>query len=120
MASVNENGKNFRITKCRGFHITFPNGVTLSTQFGYINYCENRYNEEYDDKNIIKFITEHKALTDVESDTVEVGIWDKNGEWITKKMAKEVFDKDIDDDVMGWVTIDKWIKIFDWCKNYRR
>jgi len=33
--------KKFRITHNKGFHITFPNGLTLSTQFGGGNYCEN-------------------------------------------------------------------------------
>jgi hypothetical protein len=27
----------------KGFHINFNNGYTLSVQFGYGNYCENRY-----------------------------------------------------------------------------
>lgn len=111
--------KNFRITECRGFHITFPNKVTLSTQFGYIHYCENRCNEKYNEENIIKFVTEHKTLTNIESNTVEIGIWDKEGRWITKEMAKDVFDKDIADDVIGWVTIEDWIKIFEWCKEYK-
>lgn len=116
---VNENEKSFKITRCKGFHITFPNGLTLSTQFGYGNYCENEYNEDYENENMIKFVIEHKTLTIVESNTVEIAIWDKNGKWKTREMAKEVFNKDIGDDVMGWVTIDEWIKIFNWCKNYR-
>lgn len=31
----------FRITGGKGFHITFKNGYTLSTQFGPGNYCDN-------------------------------------------------------------------------------
>lgn len=31
----------FKITGNRGFHIMFPNGIILSTQFGYGNYCDN-------------------------------------------------------------------------------
>jgi hypothetical protein len=29
----------FRITDTKGFHITFKNGVTVSVQFGWGNYC---------------------------------------------------------------------------------
>jgi hypothetical protein len=33
----------FNITNSKGFQITFANGYTVSVQFGYGNYCENRY-----------------------------------------------------------------------------
>lgn len=33
--------KEFKITGNKGFHITFPNGWTVSVQFGPGNYCEN-------------------------------------------------------------------------------
>jgi len=31
-------------TSCanKGFHINFPNGVSVSVQFGSVNYCDNR------------------------------------------------------------------------------
>lgn len=31
----------FYITGKKGFHITFPNGYTISVQFGPGNYCDN-------------------------------------------------------------------------------
>ena len=31
----------FKITMGKGFHVKFENGVILSTQFGYGNYCDN-------------------------------------------------------------------------------
>lgn len=34
--------KGFRITGGRGFQMKFPNGYTVSVQFGMNNYCENR------------------------------------------------------------------------------
>lgn len=33
----------FRITSKKGFHITFPNRLTVSVQFGPGNYCDNYY-----------------------------------------------------------------------------
>lgn len=37
--------KGFVITQGKGFHMTFPNGYTVSVQFGGGNYCDN-----YDDR----------------------------------------------------------------------
>ena len=34
------------ITGNKGFQMTFSNGNTVSVQFGYGNYCENKLNEE--------------------------------------------------------------------------
>lgn len=37
----------FRITDRKGFQVTFENGWTVSVQFGYGNYCMNKYAAEY-------------------------------------------------------------------------
>ena len=90
--------KNFRITRGKGFHITFTNGMTLSVQFGPGNYGDNYDMDfEYD---IIK--------KNIESNEVEVAMWDKNGSWITKEYGA-------DDDVIGWVDIEAFEKIIRWC-----
>jgi hypothetical protein len=39
---MSDETKGFCITSGRGFHITFPNGMTVSVQFGPYNYCPNR------------------------------------------------------------------------------
>jgi hypothetical protein len=39
---MNDKAKGFCITSGRGFHMTFPNGMTVSVQFGPLNYCQNR------------------------------------------------------------------------------
>lgn len=31
----------FRITRGKGFHVSFPNGYTVSVQFGPGNYCDH-------------------------------------------------------------------------------
>ena len=105
--------KHFRITQGTGFHIVFPNGVVLSTQFGYRNYCENQDNIEYGGYNGIPNF--------VESNDVEIAIWlsDNPDKWITREMAKDVFGEELHDDVMGWINIADWLKIVEWCKNYK-
>ena len=109
----------FRTIENKGFHIVFPNGICLSTQFGWGNYCGN-----YPD---VKRVNEMEQLS-TESDDVEIAIWDineprqkdKRRDWLTSNMIKDLFPTDPEDDVMGYVTIDMWLKIFDWCRNYKK
>ena len=101
--------KSFGVNSNKGFHITFPNGITLSTQFGGGNYCEN-----YDYP-----IGEEIKANQMNSDDAEIAIWNKSGKWRTEDMMKELFKKEYSDDVMGRVSIAKWLKIFQWCKNQK-
>jgi len=64
----------------RGFHMTFDNGYTLSVQWGYGNYCENR----------------HQARD--ESVTAEIAVIKPNGDFM--RLEGE------GDDVVGWQTPD--------------
>lgn len=94
----------FGITDGKGFHIMLENGVTISTQFGYGNYCENR-NKENESNSVI-------------CENAEVAVWDKDGEWITKEIFARL-GKTIDDDVKGYIDSKKWIKILNECEKYR-
>ncbi len=84
--------------------IKFPNGVTLSTQFGWGNYCSN-----YDSK---LPIDEEMRKKDWESDNAEIAIISPEGEWLTKQF------KDDGDDVLGYVKIEDWLLAFDWARNW--
>ena len=87
----------FKITQSKGFQVKFPNGVTLSTQWGTPNYCQNY----------------RKELTgDIESSNCEIAIWDENNDWITDKILL------IDGDVEGYVSVEDWVKIVNLCANY--
>jgi len=103
--------KRFKITRSTGFHITFPNGITLSTQFGPGCYGDNYY-MTFDE--LEKLVEEGK---NIESNEVEIAIWDKNGKWITSQMIAELFPDEDDNDIMAYVNIEKWLKIFHWCEN---
>lgn len=61
----------FKSTHNKGFGMSFQNGMTISVQYGYGNYCDNYKNEEagYDKTGII------------ESSDAEIAIWDKEGTW---------------------------------------
>ena len=86
-----------------GFAITFPNGLTLSTRFGYGNYCENHDNE----KQLESF---RQPFLGLQSDNVEVAIIKKDGGFIAGENG---------DTVKGYVEIDEWLEVFKWCQNHR-
>ncbi len=96
--------KTFRTCDNKGFQLTFPNGVTLSTQFGWGNYCSNR------DKEIPDYT---KPRPDNFSEDAEIAILGPDGKWLTSEF------KDDGDDVLGWVTIKDWLAAFDFCRNWK-
>lgn len=76
-----------------GVQMTFDNGYTISIQFGFGNYCENR------------FKTENK------SNSVEVAIFDKDDNFYRLR--------GMNDDVEGYVSIDKLADYIHKVKNLK-
>lgn len=58
----------------KGFSVTFPNGLTISVQYGYGNYCSNKDRGDWD----------AKGAEVGESATFEFAVWDMKGEWLLK------------------------------------
>ena len=65
----------FRITAGKGFHLTFPNGYTISVQFGPANYCSN-YGEPINNES-------DRMCGKRGSETAETAIIAPNGKIIT-------------------------------------
>lgn len=102
--------KTFRTCGNKGFHITFPNGCTLSTQFGWGNYCEN-YNLK---ENEVLDVFKHMRENDVASNDCEIMMWLENSDRsITDEWSKN------GDSVQGHVDINQWLSAFDFCRNYK-
>lgn len=101
--------KCFAINDGKGFKIKFPNGLTLSTQIGGGNYCDNHDNFE-------DIMT---VPSQAECNNAEIAIWDKEKVWITEKIIKKALNQKLDDQVMGYVSIKDWIKIFMTCKDFK-
>jgi hypothetical protein len=87
MIVLNEKSKSakeiMRSVPC-GFQMTFKNGNTISVQFGFGNYCENRQESK------------------MKCPNAEVAIWDISGKWYNFE----------DDTVKGYCHADevaKWI-----------
>ena len=75
------------ITQGKGFSMTFANGNTVSVQFGFGNYCENREK--------LSMVEAHEGL-DVLSKNAEVAAWDSSNNWYDFG----------DDTVRGWLSPD--------------
>lgn len=106
----------FKITDGKGFQITFANGVTLSTQFGQYNYCENYILKKGLGSDLTRAFGKENHCPNCESKDVEIAIWKgRNDEWLTRECPH----CEVDDDVMGYVNIDTWFKIVEWCKDYK-
>jgi hypothetical protein len=81
----------FRITHGKGFGITFPNGYSVSVQWGIGNYCDNQrlpFTPDYD--------TAQRNAGERGSTDAEVAIRLPNGELMYRE--------DWGDSVKGWVS----------------
>jgi len=65
----------FRITSGKGFQLTFPNGYTVSVQFGPGNYCSAKTGASFADE--LAYLEGKKS--EAVSTTAEVLVWDKDG-----------------------------------------
>lgn len=101
--------KAFRINENTGFQVTFPNGVTLSTQFGAGSYGDN-YNAPFPREATVK---------GAESDRVEIAAFvAPGGEWVTKEICAAAGLEDPSDDVVGYVVVGDWLKLVNACAAY--
>jgi len=104
----------FCVNEGKGFSITFPNGIILSTQIGAGNYCESYHN------NIIKQSRTPAGELTIKSSNCEIAIIEqKSREWLTGIAMKDLGESRIDD-VVGWVELDRWLEYLDWCRNYKQ
>ena len=98
----------FCITGAKGFHITFDNGVTVSVQFGYGNYCAN-----YSARDVLNFTG--KVPENCSSVDAEIAIWKYGGKWITKECTF----LEAADDVYGNAKPDLVLQVLNWAKEYK-
>ena len=110
--------KTFNVNRNKGFKIKLPNGVFISTQFGYCSYGDN-YDGYPDKANNIDTFEYERNLSTVDSNKAEVAIiMEESGAWLTEEYMKQSSRYDHEDQVLGYVEIDEWLEIFDWARNY--
>lgn len=103
--------KAFAICSNKGFHLTLPNGLVVSTQFGGGNYCDNRRNE------ICSTLTKGEASNNVEVAFFWYGA-DRN--WATCEVFKAARIKSPNDDVAGYVTMKQWLRLLKAAQSLRQ
>lgn len=102
----------FKATLNRGFKLNFENGVSISVQWGYGNYCSNR-----DLKKGMMDPMKPEFALGFESETAEVLIEKGEGNPITPIYAESI-GKSHDGLVCGWLTADEVVDAISWAKRY--
>ena len=83
-----------KITRNKGFQLTFENKLTISVQIGNMNYCSR--------KSAFAAYDQEMTTDVVESESAEIAIWDDKDNWLDFGI----------DQVKGWVhsnEIGQWI-----------
>lgn len=85
-----------KITEGKGFQLTFINGLTISVQFGPMNYCSNR--------DLDKAISDLRRPSGIVSSyDAEIAIWDSQGTWFN--FGYDTVKGHCDPDTVGdWIT----------------
>ena len=82
----------FTITRHKGFRLAFDNGFAISVQWGEMNYCTRKSDDELNPD----FVSPEKSDFWT-SDSAEVAVFDKKGKMISLG----------EDTVAGWLSSDK-------------
>lgn len=82
----NDAVKTFKNTGCKGVHITFKNGFTVSVQWGPANYGDNYY----EPIESIQPVSEDDYR--YSSSTAEVAVWDATCRWVTSLFCPKAHD----------------------------
>ena len=108
-----EKEKSFCIHKNNGFALKLPNGIRISTIFGYGNYCENYNWENPKGSGILK---NFERIPEGSND-VEIMISCPDEKWL--KRINRKYNNGGDNPVIGYLTIDKWFEILKKCWNWK-
>ncbi|PGF05093.1 hypothetical protein [Bacillus toyonensis] len=99
----------FKSFNNKGFELNFTNGVSISVQWGYSNYCSVRdLDRKHDDS---MQVSEHKS----ETAEIEIMHGKKN---ITGEFA-EHYKLSADSHVIGWLQADVVANAITWAQNYK-
>lgn len=99
----------FRITGHKGFQVTFPNGVTVSVQFGPGNYC-GHYPDMGD-------WSEPANAREWESGDAEIALFNTDGDWLTKEACLDLTGEEAGDDVLGYQKPEDVLKYLKWAQE---
>ena len=95
----------FKINEGKGFFVQFANGYSISVQFGYGAYCDNRFgmNDNFDWKN---FAENERKLGEKGSGTAEIAVMKPDGEFCGEELG--IFEHD---SIEGWCTANRVLEV---------
>ena len=98
-----------------GFWLRFDNGLVLSTQFGYGSFCEGH------DLFYEKCVLEKDGFTKFRDSVpnAEIAIGTDSNPCSHTKEAMKAIGIDYADMVAGWVSFSDWLRVVEWCKNWK-
>lgn len=105
----------FTNTMGRGVHFTFPNGYTVSVQWGAMSYCANG---SFDIGKIEKEFNTKAGDSIIVSETAEIAIWNKEGKWVTKDVWEMIGNERPEDDVIGHLTVEEVTDMLYFVRNF--
>jgi hypothetical protein len=87
----------FKSTHNHGTHVTFPNGYTVSAQWGEMNYCERHGGFLFGAS-----LADDMTTPVVSCQNCELAVWHENGTWYTNIVVKgagvDCFVEPVDED----------------------
>lgn len=102
--------KSFNNHRTNGFALNLPNGIRISTIFGYGNYCEN-YNWGED----VPTLERYNKLIPEGSNDAEIMVYCPDEKWLDRFNKKY----GSGDTVIENVTIEKWFEILKKCWDWK-
>lgn len=94
----------FQINYGKGFKLTFPNGYTVSVQFGFGNYCDNYSNTA---------INFNKIPNHCQSNNAEIAYYNK----VSNLLPLEEFNPEWTDTVKGYVSVTEVMTFLNWVQS---
>jgi hypothetical protein len=103
----------FSITQNKGFSLTFANGITISIQWGPMNYCANK------DISFTALNATQVGHPVPASPTAEIALWDSKRRWITKRANRALKRPAITDDVIGYLKPEEVARFIAWAARQK-
>lgn len=101
----------FGISGGKGFHMTFANKWCISVQFGWGNYCANKYDHENGAESSQE---RDRRLGTRGSSDAEVAVFDSEGAMVKLPAFMFAADEEYRDIVSGWNSTDKVLELMNW------
>jgi len=96
------------------FALNLPNGIRISTTFGWGSYCENHNWKNPESTLENKYIKQFERIEEGSND-VEIMVSCPDNKWLERLQKKY----DFEGSVKGHIKMPEWLEILGKCKNFK-